>query len=130
MKVFDDAQKFTNLRIVKSKTRFIFNFTLDPSVIQQLIELGFSHSNIIIPGQSVTLLGQLCLIGDYKDYKGSIEQLKVKTVKIKEIIQVWEKRHLLPQGRRVIANSLLTSQISFLEYNSHGQRRISDQHKF
>ena len=28
------------------------------------------------------------------------------------------KRHPLPQGRRVIANSMITSQIAFLEYNT------------
>ena len=115
-RVFSEAQKFSNLKIVKSKTKFIFNHIPHNNVIDNLIQLGFDISNIILPGQCVTLLGHYILIGDIK--KGSLIQLKEKTIKIKSIVEDWEKRFPLPQGRRVIANSLLTSQIAFLEYNS------------
>ena len=115
-RVFSEAQKFSNLKIVKSKTKFIFNHVPHNNVIDNLIQLGFDISNIILPGQCVTLLGHYILIGDIK--KGSLIQLKEKTIKIKSIVEDWEKRFPLPQGRRVIANSLLTSQIAFLEYNS------------
>ena len=63
-KVFEDAQKFSNLKIVRSKTKFIFNHLPDQQVIDNLIMLGFDISNIIIPGQYVTLLGHLYFIND------------------------------------------------------------------
>ena len=46
--------------------------------------------------------------------KGSLIQLKEKTLKIKGIVEDWEKHYPLPQGHRAITNALLTSQIAFL----------------
>ena len=121
MQIFDEAATFSNLKVVKSKTRFIFNHSPIHDLIKQLTEKGYCLDNIIIIGQKANLLGQHIIVGDL--HKGSIEQLKLKTEKIKEIIKLWEPRYPLPQGRRIIANMFLTSQLGFLEYNSMWSER-------
>ena len=81
-----------------------------------MLDGGYEQENIITPGQAANMLGQNILIGNL--YKGSLVQLKQKTAKIKQIIDHWNPRHPLPQGRRVLANSLLTSQLGYLEVNA------------
>ena len=76
-KVFEDAQVFSNLKVVTSKTRLVFNHILDSNLFEQIKQLGYSNSNIVMDQQNVSSLGNIFCVNDFM--KGSCEQLKEKT---------------------------------------------------
>ena len=64
--IFEDAQAFSNLNMVMSKTRLVFNFVLDDDTLANMKQLGYTDSNIVMDQQNVSVIGHLFCVNNLK----------------------------------------------------------------
>ena len=110
--IYEGYGRFAAQPINRDKTRLCFSSVIDKEPINQIIQLGFKHENIIQPGGAIKFVGYRCQVAA-SQLKTDYQVIKERSQKIMDIIEKWDFNNLTNKGRRIIANSLCISQLSY-----------------
>ena len=113
LNIYESYAHFASQPINRGKTRLFFSNIIENDLIRQIINLGFNKNNIIQPGGSIKFVGYSCQISA-SQLKTDYQIIRDKTQKISEILAKWDfKNALTCKGRRIIVNTLCTSQLNY-----------------